>query len=515
MISRRKFMQNTALLSAGALLAAKGAHAQSTRVDSALSYQEYLSYDGLGLAGLVRSKDVSPIELLEMAIARTEAVNPTINAVVLKHYEEARRGIKEHLSDGPFRGVPFLLKDLGISMAGTVTTEGSVFFQEQRFNSDSTLVERYRRAGLVIFGKTHSPEFGSSASTESRLFGVTRNPWDLERSAGGSSGGSAAAVAAGIIPAAHASDGGGSIRMPASACGLFGLKPSRGRVPMGPDAYETRDGLSAVNVISRSVRDSAALLDISQGSAVGDAYATPARERPYLEEVGRAPGKLRIALMREPLLPVLVADDCIAAVNHAAQLCESLGHHMEEIQLPIDAMKVWEAMGMMSNVLVASKVKAREQVLRRKLKDNELEPINLIMREAGLKIDAVTHSEARHTMHQASRVMGQVMQQYDLILSPTMAIVPAALGVLSLDQDMGSFIGPASAASSFTALHNVTGQPAMSIPLYWNAQGLPIGVMFAGRYGDEATLFRLAAQLEEALPWFERLSENARKTKLV
>ena len=503
-LSRRELIQRSALLSAGSLLASSHLSAST-----ALKYSEYLSYDGLGLAGLVRSKQASPLELLEIAIARTEAVNPEINAVVLKHYDLAREVARQSAPNGVFGGVPFLLKDLGIAMANTVTTEGSVFFKDQRFTYDSTLVERYRRAGLVIFGKTHSPEFGSTPSSESRLFGATHNPWNLEHSAGGSSGGAAAAVAAGIIPAAHASDGGGSIRIPAAACGVFGLKPTRGRVPMGPNAYETRDGLSAMHVVSRTVRDSAALLDISQGAELGDAYATPVRERPYLDEIQRAPGKLRIALIRHPMLDIPVADDCIKAVDHVAQLCASLGHHVEEAQPQINAMALWQALGTLSNTLVASKVTAREKALGRKLKDHELEPISLNSFRDGLKIDAVAHHEARHAAHQASRTLGAFMQQYDLILSPTMAMPPAKLGALSMEQSYESFIGPAAAASAYTGIYNMTGQPAMSVPLYWNAQNLPIGVMFAGRFGDEATLYRLAAQLEQAQPWLPRLQKLA------
>jgi Asp-tRNA(Asn)/Glu-tRNA(Gln) amidotransferase A subunit family amidase len=279
------------------------------------------------------------------------------------------------LPDGPFTGVPWLLKDLGIAMKGTVTTNGSAFFKDAIQQHDSTLVARYRRAGLVIFGKTHSPEFGGTASSESALFGDTHNPWNLELSAGGSSGGSAAAVAAGIVPAAHASDGGGSIRIPASACGLFGLKPTRGRVPLGPDIYESRNGLSAQHVVSRSVRDSAALLDLSQGADIGDAYASPEMRRPYSEEIQQPAGKLRIALMTAPLLPLAVDPECVAAAQNAAKLCESLGHQVEEATPVIDAGSLYDALGVSSNLVVAKKVSRREQALGRKVREDELEPI--------------------------------------------------------------------------------------------------------------------------------------------
>lgn len=501
-LSRRQFTQLGSLALASGLIPRQGvAQPGSAR------FEEYRSHDALGLAELVRRGDASPLELLELAIARTEAVNPTLNAVVLKHYELAREQVRRGLPSGPLQGVPFLLKDLGIALKDTVTTEGSRFFRDQRFDHDSTLVTRYRQAGLTIFGKTHSPEFGSSPSSESALFGETHNPWDLARSAGGSSGGAAAAVAAGIVPAAHASDGGGSIRIPASACGLLGLKPSRGLVPMGPAVYETRDGLSAMHVVSRSVRDCAALLDISQGPAIGDAYATPSPRQPFMETLASRPSGLRIALMREPLLPMPVDQACLDAVDAAARLCESLGHRIEEARPQLDAEELWRAFGLASNVLVAGKVTAREQLLGRRAGADDLEPVNLRALEAGRELDALSHSAARTIFHAASRRLGEFMRNYDLILSPTMALVPPALGVLSPSQLDEAFMREAGRASVFTALHNMTGQPAISVPLHWSAEGLPIGVMFAGRFGEDALLLQVAAQLEEARPWFQRVPE--------
>jgi amidase len=384
-----------------------------------------------------------------------------------------------------------------------VTPEGTRFFRDARHDEDNTLVERYRAAGLVIFGKTHSPEFGSSPSSESALFGATHNPWDLERSAGGSSGGSAAAVAAGIVPAAHASDGGGSIRIPASACGLFGLKTSRGRVPMGPRIYEGWGGLSVQHAVSRSVRDSAQLLDAVQGEEVGDAYATVRRERPYLDEIRRAPGRLRIALMLEPAIPVPVANECTTAAQLAAKLCESLGHDVELAQPRLDVERLWAAFGLTTSVGVALKVANREAELGRPAGPDDLENINRRNVDAGRAASGIEHAQARDTLHAASRSVGRFLRNYDVILSPTMAMIPAKLGALSLSQPYEEFIGSASSASAFTGLYNMTGQPAMSVPLHWTASGLPIGVMFAGRLGDEATLFRLAAQLEAARPWFD------------
>lgn len=293
-------------------------------------FSDYGKYDGLGLAALVKRGEVAPVELLDEAIARTEAINPKINAVIMKHYDEARAQIARGLPDGPFKGVPFLLKDLHLLLEGTITTYGSALYQGYRAGHNSTLTQRYLDAGLVIFGKTNSPEFGLAGTTEPRLYGPTRNPWNLAHSAGGSSGGAAAAVAAGILPVANASDGGGSIRIPASACGLFGMKPTRGRTPMGPDRGEGWGGMSIAHVVSRSVRDSAAMLDATAGDAPGDPYAAPARARPFLDEVGAPTGKLRIAFSTRRPNGTESHPDVVKAVEEAARLCESLGHIVEE-----------------------------------------------------------------------------------------------------------------------------------------------------------------------------------------
>jgi amidase len=497
-MTRREFVLDAAVFVAGGALCLRS---RPARAGGSLAFEEYRRHDAVGLAELVRRGDANPAELLDIAIARSEAVNPRINAIVTRHYELARDAIKKGLPRGPFRGVPFLLKDLGIALEGTVTTHGSVFFKDVLYDYDSTLVERYKSAGLVIFGKTHSPEFGGTPTTESVLFGATPNPWKR----GISAGGSAAAVAAGILPAAHASDGGGSIRIPASACGLFGLKPTRGRVPMGPKVYETRNGLSAMHALSRSVRDSAALLDISQGPALGDAYAAPQRAAPYAQEIQRSPGPLRIALMTKPILPIPVAPDCVAAAEQAGVLCESLGHTVDVASPVLDAKALYAALGISSNVLVAEKVDAREAERGRAVEQGELEPITWRSLEAGRAVSAVHYSQARKALHRASRTLASFMQHYDAILSPTMALLPPELGTLSLSQDYERFMMVAAAASAFTALHNMTGQPAMSVPLYWTQDGIPVGVMFAARFGDEATLFRLAAQLEQAAPWLDRV----------
>lgn len=505
-LDRRAFLRMTSAATITLATAPLACAGLGGRERAPLVFEAYRRLDAVALAELVRKGDADPAELLEIAIARADAIDPAINAITVRHFERARDAVRQGLPDGPLRGVPYLLKDLGIQLAGTVTTEGSRLFADAFHETSSTLADRYEAAGLAIFAKTHSPEFGSSPSSESTLHGATRNPWDLARSAGGSSGGSAAAVAAGIVPAAHATDGGGSIRIPASACGLFGLKPSRGRVPLGPRIYEGWGGLSAAHAVTRSVRDSAALLDATQGPAVGDAYAAPPRERPYLEEIERDPGRLRIALMREPLLPVPVAPECVDAVHDAGRLCAGLGHDVVPAKPDLDALALWGAYGPAVSVGVAQKVADREAVLGRPAERDELEPLNWRTVEEGRRQNAIDFARARRTFHAASRALGRFHETWDLVMSPTMALVPPPIGSLALDQPYERFIGPASAASCFTALFNMTGQPAMSVPLYWTAEGIPIGVMFAARLGDEATLFRLAAQLEAERPWFDRVA---------
>lgn len=501
--TRREFVKNTAVVAGGISLLSTGC----STGEPTMSFKEYRQFDALGLAELVKTGEVSAAELLENAIARTEAVNPAINAVVLEHYDMARETVKNGLPDGPFSGVPYLLKDLGVAMKGTVTTDGSVFNKDNLYDYDSTITARYKKAGLVIFGKANSPEFGGSPSTENTLFGATHNPWDLTRSAGGSSGGSAAAVAAGILPAAHATDGGGSIRIPGSCCGLFAMKPTRGRTPQGPLSYEKFDGLTIGHAVSRSVRDNAGLLDISQGPELGDAYATHVVERPYLEEIKRPVGKLRIALMTKPILSTIEVDqECVTAAENAAKLCESLGHSVELATPPVNVSNLYKGLGGASCIVVAEAVAAQEAKLGRKVTPDDLEEATWDRLQKGRAITGLEHAQFRSYFHEGSRVLGRFMQDYDVILSPTMGMVPAKLGVLSMDQPYSELMLPGARAAAFTGLYNMTGQPAMSVPLHWTEEGVPVGVQFAGRFGDEATLYRLAAQLEEAAPWFDKIA---------
>ncbi len=490
------------LQGAAAALASQFVTSRTAVAATGIAFGEYVKHDALGLAKLVADGEVTAAELLEAAIARADAVNPKLNAIVIPYYELAREAVRAGLPTAPFRGVPWLLKDLHLKLAGTITSYGSIPWRDAVASYDSTLVERYRDAGLVIFGKTASPEFGATATTESKLWGQTHNPWNLAYTSGGSSGGSAAAVAAGILPAANASDGGGSIRIPASCCGLFGLKPTRGRVPMGPHRFGGA-GLSVIHAVTRSVRDSAALLDISRGAAAYDPYAAPPVERAYLEEVKREPGKLRVGWVKRPVSQTPVHPECEKAAANAAKLCESLGHRVETARLEVDPREYYGAIQVNSTVQTARMIRAREVELGRSIREEEIESLNWQDLAAADKLDAVSLADARDTFHRVGEQMSQLMARYDVLLSPTVAAPPVKLGVMSLSNPSEEeFITAATAASAFTMLYNVSGQPAMSLPLHWTETGLPVGVMFAAAFGREDVLFRLGAQIEQAQPWF-------------
>ncbi|WP_349293035.1 amidase [Sphingomonas lycopersici] len=463
-------------------------------------------HDALGLAALVKTRQVSPSELLDAAIARCEAMNPRFNFLAREHYDYARKAIARGLPLGPFTGVPWLEKDLNTFIAGEITGQGSRYYKDFRATVTSELVRRHERAGLVIFGKTTTPEFGLTATTESKATGATRNPWNPEHIAGGSSGGAAAAVASGVIPAAHATDGGGSIRIPASCCGLFGLKPSRGRVPMGPLRTEGWGGLSCHHAVTHSVRDSAALLDATHGSEPGSRYVAPTPERPFLEEVTRAPGKLRIALMMTPPGGTPVDTECAAAAMSAAKLCESLGHIVEEAAPTLDAGAIGQAGFVMIGASVAADLDARAKATGIPLGPDVVERVTLsFYRGFGEKFSAMDWVRANNMLQEAAVTLAQFMTRYDLILSPTLAELPLKLGTINLSQeDVQLFMRNVTPFTPFTGVYNMTGQPSMSVPLGMSTSGLPIGVMFSARYGDEATLFRLAGQLERAAPWKDR-----------
>jgi amidase len=462
-------------------------------------------FDGLGLAGLVRARQISADELLIAVMERVEQRNPAVNAIVTVMYDNAKAAIASGLPSAPFTGVPYLLKDLGVYCAGTVTSAGSAFLRDAVADHDSELVLRMKRAGLVIFGKTNTSEFGLSTSVEPKLFGPTRNPWHQAYSAGGSSGGAAAAVAAGMVPMAHATDGGGSIRIPASCCGLFGLKPTRARTPMGPDLGESWSGASVGHAVTRSVRDSAALLDATSGPDVGDPYWAPPPKARFLAEVGADPGRLKIAVTTTAWNRQPVDEECAAAVATAARLCENLGHHLEEASPKIDA----EVHAQASRVIISAQTRrileARGRVLGRDPRPEDVEAITWSIAEFGRTSSASDYVHALVAIHQLGRVVGRFFTHYDLLLTPTMCQPPHKLGVLAMDgTDPDAYMQAILGTIAFTALFNSCGAPAMSVPLHWSAKGLPIGVQFAAAFGEEAVLFRLAAQLEAAQPWADR-----------
>jgi amidase len=466
---------------------------------------EYESQDALGLAAWVRAGEVSPQELLEAAVERIEARNPALNAVVIRAFEEGRKAIEAGLPDGPFRGVPWLLKDLHAAWKGVRLTSGSRFFSDNVSDYDAELTTRYRRAGLVLFGRTASPELGLTSTTESVLHGATRNPWNRERSAGGSSGGAAAVVAAGIVPAAHATDGGGSIRVPASCCGLFGMKPTRARVSSGPKLGEGWSGMSVQHAVSRSVRDSAALLDVAAGPALGDPYFAPPPARAYLAEVGVDPGRLRIALQTRAFNGAEVDPDCAAAARDAAELCRSLGHDVEEIDLAVDRERLADATGTIISANLRATLLERGEQLGRAYTADDVETLTFLMAESMRAREAADYARAIRAIHAIGREVAAFLERCDALLTPTMATPPLPLGRLALTRsDVPGLLADLSRTIGFTQLFNASGHPAMSVPLSWSQAGLPIGVQFAGRFGDEATLFRLAAQLESARPWFSR-----------
>lgn len=466
-------------------------------------FKEYDQYDALGLAELIKNGDVAPAELLEEAISRTEQVNDEINAVVYKLYDEAKATIAAGLPDGPFTGVPFLLKDLHLLLQGTITSYGSAFYRDYLADHDSTLVERYKQAGLVIFGKTNSPELGLMPVTEPRLFGPTRNPWNLERTPGGSSGGAAAAVAAGILPMANASDGGGSIRIPASCSGLVGLKPTRGRTPMGPDRGEGWAGQSISHAVTRSVRDSAALLDATTGPEPGNPYEPPHHEGSFLQEVGRDPGSLRIAYSKNKWGAGQFQPEVTDAMEEIAQLLLDLGHQVEEAEPEFDRQAISRAAGVIIAANTTQALKLRAEQLGRDINDADIEPGTRMFMTMAEQISGDDYVAAVLANHQAGRALGRFHQQYDVILAPTLSREPVAIGFLYQPVADGELNNVAQFMGD-TAIFNQTGQPAISLPLCWSENNLPLGMMFAAAFGNDALLLRLAGQLEKALPWWQK-----------
>ncbi len=466
---------------------------------------EFAFFDALAQAELVRRREVKPLELVDAAIERIERLNPVLNAVVTPMYEQARTLAMGKLPKGAFTGVPFLIKDIVASYAGVRMTMGSSFLSDLVSTVDSELVVRLKRAGLIILGKTNTPELGLLPTTEPRLFGPSRNPWDTSRTTGGSSGGSAAAVAAGLVPMAHANDGGGSIRIPASCCGLFGLKPTRARNPLGPNFGDIMGGLVVEHALTRTVRDSAALLDVTSGPDLGDPYWAPPPKRSFLKEVGAEPGRLRIAFTTRAATGVPVHADCVNAVHDAAALCAELGHEVVERTLTVDGELIAHAFMTIWSAGCAWTIDSAALVLGRKATPAQFEPATWAMYELGQRQTASAYLGAVTILQGISRAVARFFVDYDILLTPTLAEPPLPLG--SFDSPLEDPLQAqrrAAAFCPFTPICNITGQPAMSLPLFWNADGLPIGTHFVGRFGDEATLFRLAAQLEAARPWANR-----------
>ena len=495
-------------------------HSRSTP-DTALSIADYtpvylelntnmdeLAFlDATAQAELLRQKEVTPIEMVDAAIGRIERLNPALNAVITPLYEKARELAAASAGDAPFAGVPFLLKDIAAEYGGTPLSEGSAFLAGHYISpEDSELVRRYRNAGLIILGKTNTPEFALMPTTEPLQFGPCRNPWDTNMTTGGSSGGSAAAVASGMVAAAHANDGGGSIRVPASCCGLVGLKPTRGRNSLGPEVGDVANGLLCEHVVTRSVRDSAAILDATAGPLPGDPYYPATPERPFAKEVGQPPERLRIGLCTEPLTGEPAHADCVAAAESAAKCCEELGHDIVPASPSVDGKRLFKAFG---NVWAGFLVWAVKDWARRSGRTPEeslFEPATWRTYLHGERMKSGDYLLAVQDMQRASRDFAALFNDIDIWLTPTLAQPPVPLGYFDYTPETrDQHIARLGEYTGFTLIANASGQPAISLPLHWNDDNLPIGVQLLGRYGDEATLIRLAAQLEEARPWIDRV----------
>lgn len=467
--------------------------------------QDYSSHDAIGLAQLVRGGDVSVPELVEAAIARIEQLDRRINAVVYRDFDRAREMAVGPLPDGPFTGVPFLVKDFGISVAGWPCTSGSRFCAEVVDRQDSGLTRRYREAGVVMLGRGASSEYGIVGNVETSLFGATRNPWNTDYIAGGSSGGSAAAVAAGMVPMAHASDGLGSIRIPAACCGLVGMKPTRDRVPNLPDGFDYAMGFCIDHVVTRSVRDSAAMLDATGLPEPGSPYAIPAKGGQYLDEVSRSPGKLRIVWSPDTPSGQPLDPEVLKVLEHTAAALSALGHEVRAESIGVDHRAIARARAPVSAANFAAGMRRVIDRVGREPREDELEPMTWAALQGSR---AVTGEQAFWGYQELRMLMRGVVQRFDsfdVYLCPVMTAPPPRIGFSDPASVTPRDLGKRQMAMfPFAALFNFTGQPSLSLPLGMSAQGLPIGMMFTGRYADEATLYRLAGQLEKELPWAQR-----------
>ncbi|MEM7460200.1 MAG: amidase [Pseudomonadota bacterium] len=469
--------------------------------------QDYANYDATGLAELVKKKEVSAAELLKEAMSRAETAQEQLNCFSALFPEVAEGQISDGVPDGPFHGVPMAVKDLGFEIAGQPITNGSLAFKGNLAQRDNVMCERYKAAGFTLFGQTTSPEFGLTTTTESLLYGATRNPWDTSRTSGGSSGGASACVAAGVIPMAHASDGGGSIRIPAGCTGLFGMKPSRGRTPMGPATTEGWNGQSTVHAVSRSVRDNAALLDTTHGREIGSRYVAPAPDSSFLSALDSDPKPLKIALWTTAPNGTTPDPDAQAGLDKTRKLLEDLGHHVEEAGPELDGDILGKSLVMTVSAAIAMVMEARGEALGRQLGPDDMEPVTARFVEFGNSIPMRELMKAT----QASITAGVQYEHflvdggYDMVLSPTISRVPDKIGVLSLNPaDIDAYTVAATTFAPWCAISNQAGSAAMSVPLHWTAEDLPIGMMFGARCGNEWELYQLAGQLERVAPWADR-----------
>ncbi|HYB90522.1 MAG TPA: amidase [Candidatus Binataceae bacterium] len=469
---------------------------------------EISALDATGQADLVRRKEITPLELVDDAIEKIERLNPALNAVIHRHFERARSQAAGRLADGPFRGVPFLLKDFGGgSIKGDPIYWGTRFLRDAGHRSPSTsyIVEKFLNAGFIVVGRTNVPELGAWTTTEPASFGPTRNPWDTTRSSGGSSGGSGAAVASRMVPAAHGNDGGGSIRIPASECGLVGLKPTRGRVSMGPDVGEFWEGMVIDFALTHTIRDAAAMLDVVAGAMPGDPYVAAPPARPYRDEVGAPCQPLRIGLLTG-LSSVKVHPECAAAVEAAGRLLESMGHHVE-FSHPAD-LEDPERSAFIP-VITTSQARLVEQfsaAIGRKITAADMDPDNWVVTDLGSKVSGTEYLAAVEVLHRYTRKLAAWWEGgFDLLVTPTIPEPPPPLGVLVPDgrEPLKGFVRSGELVP-FTSPFNVTGQPAISLPLHWTSEGLPVGVQFIAAFGREDLLLRVGSHLEQAVRWNDR-----------
>jgi amidase len=472
-----------------------------------MKLQEYAQYDGLGLAELVRKKEITASELMSLAIEAVDKVNPKINAVI-EIYEDAFEIAEQSTQiEGVFNGVPFLRKDIGAAESGRLQEMGSRLFKNYRPNYDSYLMEKFKTAGLAVFGRSTVPELGISGATETILQGITRNPWNLDRMAGGSSGGAAASVAAGVVPVAHASDGAGSIRIPAACCGLVGLNPSRGRITLGPNRQDAMFGMVREFVISRTVRDTAAMLDAVHGAGVGDPFVIVKPEQPYLEVMKTSPQNLRIAYTVKPWSRYSVEPEIVKAVEKVVSLCEDMGHHIVEDSPVFDNDKINRvAMNMFAVADMALAEQAEE--LGRSISPEYLEPGSLKMIEMASRLSLQEAVESFETMRHVRWSVGKFFEDYDLLITPSLSLLPQHHGVYTTkrdDLDPIAFWENDLKVFQYMSLFNVSGTPSISLPLCQSKDGLPIGVQFASGFGREDLLVQSAKEFEQVMPWDKRI----------